>query len=262
MGFPQVCPVADRYQWLPGRITGGYMPTSRGLVFHVNAGNGNAFDWFTNPAAPTASSHFQLMKTGELIQGVPMDTVAWCQVAGSSTWHSIETEGWPNEPLTEAALDKLARLYAWGNRNCGWALQQADSPDGYGLGTHEMGGQAWGGHACPGPARSAQRGEVLRRAATYAGGVVQGPTGLTTVAKGYPDLPTIDLNAALLMSHPHVRTLQGLLEARGFWIKPDNTSKKPLIQLTKAFQKAKGLKDDAVVGPLTWAALVTPLEGK
>lgn len=258
MTLPGVCPVADRYQWLPPRIIGGYMPSTRGLVFHVNAGNGNAYNWFLNPAAPIASSHFQLMKSGELIQGVRLDTVAWCQVAGSATWHSIETEGWPNEPLTEAALDKMARLYAWGSKACGWKLQLADSPAGYGLGTHQMGGQAWGGHQCPGDIRAAQRGEILRRAAQYSGGVYLTSTSPAPAAKGYPDLPTIDLNAPLDMAHEHVRTLQALLQARGGWIAIDNKKKTALQTVVRWFQQAAGLTVDLVVGPQTWGALVQP----
>src|SRR6185312_1247878 len=158
MSFPSVCPVADTYEWLPDRLTGGPMYTTQGLVLHVNAGNGDPAGWWEQPTTPTASSHFQLMKSGELIQYVGLDTVAWCQVAGSVGWHSIETEGFPDEPLTDAAVAKLAKLYAWGARACGWEMQLTDDPNGQGFGWHGMGGYAWGGHfGCPGDARKAQR---------------------------------------------------------------------------------------------------------
>ena len=45
-----------------------------------------------------------------------------------------------------------------------------NSPSTGGLGTHSMGGAAWGGHACPGDVRAAQRGEVIRRAQAIRGG--------------------------------------------------------------------------------------------
>jgi hypothetical protein len=129
MSFPAYCPIADTHEWLPSRLTGPPMTGSRGLVLHVNQGDGDPAGWWEQPSTPTASSHFQLMKSGQLIQYVPLDTVAWCQVAGSFDWHSIETEGWTTEPLTPAAVAKLARLYQWGHANLGWPLQLADSPE-------------------------------------------------------------------------------------------------------------------------------------
>jgi hypothetical protein len=165
MSFPAICPIADVYEWLPPANIGGPMTESRGLVLHVNAGNGDPYGWWTQPTTPTASSHFQLMKSGQLIQYVRLDTVAWCQVAGSSMWHSIETEGFPDEPLTDAAVSKLAALYAWGHNACGWPLQLADTPGDVGFGWHGMGGEGWGGHfGCPGDARKAQRVQILQLA--------------------------------------------------------------------------------------------------
>jgi hypothetical protein len=146
MSFPAICPIANVYEWLPPANIGGPMTSSRGLVLHVNAGNGDPYGWWTQPTTPTASSHFQLMKSGQLIQYVRLDTVAWCQVAGSSMWHSIETEGFPDEPLTDSAVSKLAALYAWGHNACGWPLQLADTPGDVGFGWHGMGGEGWGGH--------------------------------------------------------------------------------------------------------------------
>jgi hypothetical protein len=245
MGFPAECPVADRQEWLPQRNIGGPMTSTQGLVLHVNAGNGDPYGWWTQPTTPIASSHFQLMKDGTLIQYVPLDTVAWCQVAGSTMWHSIETEGFPDEPLTDAAVAKLGQLYAWGHVNCGWPLQLADDPNGVGFGWHGMGGEAWGGHfGCPGDARKAQRSQILRLAQ-------QGDDPFMA-------MPTVDSTHTLLMTHPDVRTVQGLLAARGGWIAPLQTDRDVLTTVVKWFQAAAGLKADGIVGAATWMALAHP----
>lgn len=145
---------------------GGALTAVRGAVFHVNAGNGDPYNWWTNRTNPhVASAHLQIMKTGQLKQYVPLDRVAWAEVAGNGEWHSVETEGFPTEPLTGPQFDTFARLLAWGHTSpWAWPLQVCDDPAGHGLGTHEMGGAAWGGHACPGPIRAGQRPALLARA--------------------------------------------------------------------------------------------------
>lgn len=158
--------------WYPGVVQeplpndmGGALATSRGLVLHVQAGGGDPHGWFDRPDVQ-ASSHWWVGKAGELIQYVPADRQAWAQAAGNSGWHSVETEGTPDQPLTAAQIATLARLYAWGHQTWGWPLQLADTTAGTGFGTHGMGGSAWGGHTgCPGPARTAQRTQILTAAA-------------------------------------------------------------------------------------------------
>jgi hypothetical protein len=115
------------------------------------------------------------MKTGELKQYVPLNRVAWAEVNGNGEWHSVETEGYPAELLTAAQFETFARLLAWGHTNCGWPLQVTDSPSGYGVGTHQMGGAAWGGHACPGSLRASQRPALIARANQLLGGSAPTP---------------------------------------------------------------------------------------
>jgi hypothetical protein len=243
MTFPAVCPIADSLEWLPPRLIGPAMNTTRGLVLHVNQGNGDPTGWWERPTTPTASSHFQLMKSGELIQYVALDTVAWCQVAGSFDWHSIETEGFTTEPLTDNAVVKLSKLYAWGHANLGWALQVANSPADVGFGVHSMGGEAWGGHPCPGDIRSSQRTQILQLAS-------QGDPFMT--------MPAIDANKPLDMNHPDVRTAQGLLAARGAWCAPLQTNRAVLLTAIKWFQTEAKLPVDGVMGPATWIAAAHP----
>lgn len=75
-------------------------------------------------------------------------------------------------------------------------------------------------------------------------------------------IPTCNTNGPLNMAHPTVRTLQGLLEARGGMIKPDNTDHPVFTENVRWFQQQAGLVIDGDVGPVTAARLVLPLNGK
>ncbi|MER5767771.1 peptidoglycan recognition protein family protein [Streptomyces sp. NPDC001985] len=156
--------------WMPGaarrpigeNFSEGGREGQRGLILHVQQGEGSLFERFSNPAT-RSSSHFWVSRAGEIEQYVSVHDRAWTQRAGNAAWVSVETSGFADRPLTGAQVASVARVYAWGAREHGWPLEVADSPEGRGLGTHEMGGAAWGAHACPGPVRAAQRQAVLRR---------------------------------------------------------------------------------------------------
>lgn len=75
-------------------------------------------------------------------------------------------------------------------------------------------------------------------------------------------LPTVNTNAALNMQAPIIRTLQGLLEARGGMIKPDNVSHPVLSANVKWFQQQAKLAVDGVVAKATWNALSDSLSGR
>jgi N-acetylmuramoyl-L-alanine amidase. len=143
-----------------------------GFVPHVQVGHNSLRDYFSN-TKNEASSHLWLSYTGVFEQYIPFDLAAWTQAAGNKAWVTCECEGFPNEPYTDQQLNRLAEFFKWGATNFGWKLQITDNPNVGGLGTHVMGGTAWGGHSCPGTIRAGQRLEVLRRA--QAGGVT--PTG-------------------------------------------------------------------------------------
>lgn len=153
--------------WRPVVNHGGLMGPSQGLVVHVQEGDGDVWGWFDSPAA-RASSHWWVSKTGVLEQYVSADTVAWAEVAGNSGYHSVETEGEDNEPLTAAQVAAIARLYAWGAKAFGWPDQTCDH-GGRGLTTHAhypsgVPDPAWGGHPCPGPLRAAALPAILEQA--------------------------------------------------------------------------------------------------
>lgn len=151
-------------EFRPVRNTSGFMtePT-RGLIPHVQVGRNSLFGWFDNPASQV-SSHLWLPEDGEFEQYVPFNRRAWAQGAGNPFWISVECAGFDTEDYSPLQVQRLAEFYAWGMREFGWAPQVTDSPDGYGLGTHRMGGKAWGLHSCPGPLRAGRRGDILRQA--------------------------------------------------------------------------------------------------
>lgn len=158
-------PWMDRAQRRPIRhnFTAGGRDGDRGLVLHVQEGEGSLYEHFSAPGQ-RSSAHFWVSRAGEIEQYVSVHDRAWAQGSGNSAWTSVETSGFATGTLTPAQVDATARIYAWGVREHGWVLELAESPQGHGLGTHEMGGAGWGGHACPGPLRAAQREEILRRA--------------------------------------------------------------------------------------------------
>lgn len=152
--------------WMPGAHVrpvvnhSGPMSADLGLVLHVCEGDGSQFNWFNNPSAQ-ASSHFWVGKDGTIEQYVPAGTKAWAQANGNADYHSVETEGFTNEPLTAAQIQSVARIFQWG----GWPRQLADVPGQQGLAWHGMGGASWGGHyGCPGDIRKNQRADILRAA--------------------------------------------------------------------------------------------------
>ena len=148
----------------------GPMSAHQGLVLHVQVGNGDCYGEFANPANQ-ASSTWWVSKAGELVQYVDSDVMAWTEAAGNGTWDSVETEGETTEPLTNAQVLTLARLYVWGHQAYGWPLKNAETPMDTGFGWHGMGGLAWGGHyGCPGDLRKAQRTGVL-----YLAGLILNP---------------------------------------------------------------------------------------
>lgn len=137
----------------------------RGLVLHVQDDNTSPYGWFNTPSSQ-ASSDFWVSKTGTIEQYVNTGVdYAWAQAAGNPYYASVETEGHPNEPLTDAQIEGVARIYAWGHGEFAWPLIVVDSTTAHGLTYHGVGGAAWGGHTgCPGSLRKAQRTEIMSRA--------------------------------------------------------------------------------------------------
>lgn len=159
--------------WLPwaahhdlSRTRGnGPMTECYGVVLHVNESEqGTSVDWFSgdqsvNPESVTPT--FQVYKDGSTVQFLPIEWSPWCQIDGNWHYGAVETAGLHTEPLTPAQVHACARIMAAYHRLLGVPLKLANSPGKRGLGTHAMGGAAWGGHPCPGDARTAQRADIL-----------------------------------------------------------------------------------------------------
>lgn len=170
--------------WMPGaariplerNFVPGDRDAQRGLVLHVQEGEGSLYERFNTPGIKT-SAHFWVSRDGETEQYVSVLDRAWAQVEGNGAWASVETSGFATRSLTEAQVDAVARIYAWGADTHGWPPAVSESPDQPGLGVHAMGGAAWGGHACPGTLRSGQRAEIVRRVRTLLPGGGAEPSG-------------------------------------------------------------------------------------
>lgn len=134
-----------------------------GWILHVQAGDGSPWEYFNSlPQGKRAFSHLWVSKLGHIEQYQALGREAWAQVAGNSAYWSVETEGLPTEALTTAQLDTLARIHYAFEVMLNKSLDHiAAAPGEPGIGTHAMGGEAWGGHACPGPIRAGQRQEIL-----------------------------------------------------------------------------------------------------
>lgn len=173
-------PVVNRS---PGAINGS---RTLGLILHVQAGNNALSGWFNNPAAQASSTWWAGKAGGREQYGDPDTDKFWAQSAGNSSYHSVETEGYPNEPLTAQQIETVAQIYAWGAKRYGWPYQLAEKPGDRGLGWHGMGGAQWGGHlGCPGDLRKAQRPAILARAKAINGAT---PTPAAPAAKDDLDM--------------------------------------------------------------------------
>lgn len=163
-------PASPASGWMPGvarkplerNYVVGERDAQRGLVLHVQEGEGSLYERFGTPGIK-ASAHFWVSRDGETEQYVSVLDRAWAQVDGNGAWTSVETSGFATRALTEAQVDAVARIYAWGAGAHGWPPAVSERPDQPGLGTHSMGGAPWGGHACPGSLRAGQRTEIIRR---------------------------------------------------------------------------------------------------
>lgn len=95
------------------------------------------------------NSHLWLSRTGEFDQYVSFADKAWAQAASNPYWISVECAGKDTDDYTPIQIQRLGEFFAWGMRAFGWPPEITDSPAGHGIGTHRMGGAAWGGHSCP-----------------------------------------------------------------------------------------------------------------
>lgn len=162
---------------------GGPMSEHRGLVVHIAEGYfDGTIAWQQDaPAGQRVSSHFIVGRAGQCAQMVDTSLESWAQIAGNSTWLSVECEGFSTgsqyhgshpgwERLTSQQIDVIARLLVKCHQVYGVPLQVATSPGGRGLGHHSMGGSSWGHLDCPGAPIIGQKPAIVSRALALLGG--------------------------------------------------------------------------------------------
>lgn len=158
----------------------GVTGKTRGVVMHTIVGNlSSAIAVFNNPAMQ-ASAHFGIAQDGQIHQFGPVGKgwEAWAQVAGNLEWYSIEhaDNGDQHNPLTAAQIVASAQVVECLSHFAGFPLQVTNSTSGTGYGVHNMGGQAWGGHTCPGPGpRADQRNQIIALAKSIRVGNMKSP---------------------------------------------------------------------------------------
>lgn len=160
--------------WMPGAVhlpipyrgeAGRFTGTPLGWILHVVVGNGSPHSGFVNAKPGTRRfSTFWVSKTGRIEQYAETWCQSWAQASGNGSYWSVETEGFPTEALTAAQVQSLAKIHNF----LGTADAIANKPGQRGIGTHYMGGAAWGGHSCPDPQyhegqgpRSKQRAAII-----------------------------------------------------------------------------------------------------
>jgi hypothetical protein len=145
---------------------GGTLAPNLGLVLHHAVMNGSLHGFFSNPNS-RVSTHFWVAKDGRLEQYVDTALRCWGGMNLNQSYVQIETEGCATpphaEPMTEAMVNALARLYAEGMARHGWQPRHANANGQPGLGYHRMAGSG-ANTACICDVRLAMRDSILAKA--------------------------------------------------------------------------------------------------
>lgn len=226
-----------------------------GWLLHVVVGNGSPFNTFQNAVSPNRRfSNLWVGKDGTVEQYTHPGMKPWAQAAGNPLYVAVETEGFPEEPLTDAQILSLAKIH----NDLGAPDSIADAVGQVGVGTHVMGGAAWGNHSCPGTVRAGQRPAVIAKAkslrATPKPLASALPTAFRKVVATVARIPTLQQGS----SGAIVRRLQAGLN-RVFpsysHLTVDGDFGPATAAVVREFQRRSRLAADGVVGPNTRAAL-------
>ena len=202
-----------------------------GLILHVQVGNNSPYLWMNELTSNRKFPHFWLSKGGYLEQYTTTNMKAWAAVAGNIQYWHVETEGFPNEPLTANQITGMTNLV----NALHITKKVINSPGLAGLGTHSMGGIAWGNHNCPGAIRANQRARILNQS---------GPT-----------IPSFPGYMKYGDHNDNVILAQRQFLRRGWNIIVDGYFGSQTLSIVKAFQQEKGLSIDGIIGPKTWDAM-------
>lgn len=252
--------------WYPGAIrkevTKHRRPmqvTNRAFITHVAVSEAASLYGYFSGAA--VASHFYVRKDGTVEQYVDTRYIAPANLDANRSAYSVETQGGvtdpQGEPWTPQQVDSLAALSKWLHDTHGVPLQtmQNSLASSKGIGWHRLGinpwrvagGEVWStsrGKICPGNAKIAQVGEIVRKA----GGAVI-PTTPSNPGTGSGVLK-------LGSSGAGVKELQELLNREYSAGLAVDSSFGPATQTAvRNYQASRGLIIDGVAGPDTLAAL-------
>jgi hypothetical protein len=239
-------PVANTASPHPGEgdflyeVAGRFTQDPLGWAFHVVVGNGSPYETFLRAKSPKRRfSHIWVAKDGDVEQYGPFSHKSWANGIGNGSFYSAETEGFPEEPLTDAQVHRLAEFHIFTET----ADRIAASTGEKGIVCHYQGSTAWGGHSCPDPApggqgpRSHQRAQILAAVARLrtpnpkARENIRGPLGPGSTGG----------SVRIVQDHVHVRV---------------DGAYGPITEASvRRFQTAHHLAPDGIVGRLTAGAM-------
>ena len=163
-------PRFDCATWRPiSANTSGRLSPNLGLILHHAVGNGSLFARFNNPASQV-SAHFWVSQSGTIEQYADTDVISWHARDLNGSYCGVETEGCSTspyaDPMSDAMLAALGRIYAEGIRRHGWAPALCNAKGQPGFGYHRLPGSdnGPGGSfptACPCDVRLDRRGDIL-----------------------------------------------------------------------------------------------------
>lgn len=143
-----------------------------GLILHHAVSNGSLFGLFNSPSAQV-SAHFWVSQSGAIEQYADTDVITWHARDLNGSYCGVETEGCSTspyaDPMSDAMVAALGRLYAEGMRRHGWPAVLCNAKGQPGFGYHRLPGSdnGPGGSyptACPCDVRMGRRSDILAAA--------------------------------------------------------------------------------------------------
>ncbi|NEB93202.1 N-acetylmuramoyl-L-alanine amidase [Streptomyces bauhiniae] len=209
------------------------------VVIHVTEGSyAGTISWFQNPSAQVSAHYVVRSSDGQITQMVREKDTAWHARSGNATGVGIEHEGYIDNPswFTDAMYRSSAALTASICARYGIPKDRAHI-----VGHSEVPGND---HTDPGPNWNW----------TYYMQLVGGSTGGGEVQLSFPSYDTLRSGS----TGAQVSAAQSLLNAAGFDAGTvDGSFGTKTTSAVSAFQKARGLGADGVVGARTWTALLS-----
>ncbi|MFJ6906645.1 N-acetylmuramoyl-L-alanine amidase [Streptomyces griseoluteus] len=209
------------------------------VVIHVTEGSyAGTISWFQNPSAQVSAHYVVRSSDGQITQTVREKDTAWHARSGNASGIGIEHEGYIDNPswFTDAMYRSSAALTASICARYGIPKDRAHI-----VGHSEVPGND---HTDPGPNWNW----------TYYMQLVGGSTGGGEVQLSFPSYDTLRSGS----TGAQVSAAQSLLNAQGFDAGTvDGSFGTKTGSAVTAFQKARGLDADGVVGARTWTALLS-----